>query len=100
MLYIWVIRSKVKPKITFQGSTLTFETGGPPRPPDANSTRPNSNVGGPVKFHRIMQQLIFYFRNYKLLFMPLEWNLWACRSCPVCECVCLFVAKTLTFAIT
>ena len=31
-----------------QGSTLTFETGGPPGPPDANSTRPNSNLGGPV----------------------------------------------------
>ena len=31
-----------------QGSTLTFETGGPPGPPEANSTRPNSNLGGPV----------------------------------------------------
>ena len=31
-----------------QGSTLTFETGGPGGPPDANSTRPNSNLGGPV----------------------------------------------------
>ena len=31
-----------------QGSTLIFETGGPPGPPEANSTRPNSNLGGPV----------------------------------------------------
>ena len=32
----------------YQGSTLTFETSGPPGPPEANSTRPNSNLGGPV----------------------------------------------------
>ena len=31
-----------------QGSTLTFEIGGPPGPLEANSTRPNSNLGGPV----------------------------------------------------
>ena len=34
--------------ITRQGSTLTSETGGPPGPPEANSTCPNSNLGGPV----------------------------------------------------
>ena len=34
--------------IPYQGSTLTFETSGPPGPPDANSTRPNSNLGSPV----------------------------------------------------
>ena len=31
-----------------QGSTLTFESGGPGGPPQTNSTRPNSNSGGPI----------------------------------------------------
>ena len=56
-----------------QGSTLTCETGGPPGPPEANSTRPNSNLGGPVyNFIKSCILIIFYFRNYKLLFMPLQ----------------------------
>ena len=40
--------SFLKLKLCKQGSTLTFETSGPPGPSEANSTRPNSNLGGPV----------------------------------------------------
>ena len=59
-----------------QGSTLTFETGGPPGPPEANCTRPNANLGGPV-YNFIKSCINSYSTSGTINYFLCPWK-WIC----------------------